>query len=293
MEILMLVAVAFVVALLALIVWLVRLVSKGAARPTRTVWLSAAFAVVAFVSVGVFAAASINYRMPAIWSAAVAAVLVALVILAAAIGRELSWDIRRLIALAGIFLVASLAFGTLMTAGVGNVVLRRLYSARVTQIAQESGFTALMPANEELPTDMLPVDEIPGPDQGVVMEYSGFQIQERKASAEMTQDDLLEILAPGATPRDDTVVPDDARITTLTVAGRPAVAASFTHRPGGAVVKASATETVAMLVTVIDGVEVRLWLGGMEKLIDGEWKLYGAFTPDELVAIAESLEPVK
>lgn len=283
------------IVLLALAVVLISLVGRGSEQRSRTTVLAAAYFVTAIVVTGVFGMALINYRIPIGWILAILACAAVLVALIFAIGRDVDWVAGRMVALLGLFLVASFVFGAVMTAGVGNAMLQDLYVIRVKQIAEEAGFTPLMPTGEELPTDTLPVDELPGPDQGLVIEYNGFQVQERKAAARMTEDDLLALVAPGESFREDTVIPEETRMTTLTVDGAPAVALQFVGRPPGATVKqpAAATEMVTILVTVVHGVEVRLWSGGMEKLVDGEWKLYGAFTPNELAEIAESMELVR
>ncbi|MBA4370809.1 MAG: hypothetical protein C0418_04440 [Coriobacteriaceae bacterium] len=286
------VIVVFEVVVVATIVLLAWLLGKGSPHRARTTSLGVALAAAAFVATGVLGIASINYRWPVGWIAAVVVAVVVLVGLFVLLGRDIGWTAARVLGLVGLLALGSLAFGTIMTGGVGASRLQQLYATRASQIAEANGFVALMPRDVQLPTDMLPVEALP--DGGLMLSYNGFEMQERKELATITEGDLRQIVAPGATPIRDVVVPGDARVTTLTVNGLPAVAVEFDYAPGGSVMKEGpkATKTT-MLVTVLDGVEVRFWSVGGERLVDSGWEPFGALSPAELAGLAESMEPVE
>ncbi|MBE0416828.1 MAG: hypothetical protein IBX63_03600 [Coriobacteriia bacterium] len=50
---------------------------------------------------------------------------------------------------------------------------------------------------------------------------------------------------------------------------------------------------VNVLVFALDGVEVRMASWAFERLTDGEWVVHPALSVDELIAIAETFEPLE
>ena len=158
-----------------------------------------------------------------------------------------------------------------------------LFMTRAGQIAEANGFTALVPADEELDVSAgLPVDGLPAPEAGLRMDYERFTLQQRRADSPMSESDLKALVALGETPLGMTAVTDDAEISVVSVNGRPAVTATFSSTPPEASSKpGEARGTVTVLVTEIDGVEVRI-----------ESRPGVPVSTDELVRIAESLAPL-
>lgn len=291
----MLAAVA-VVALLALLGAgaLVYFVAGGSARGrARTTWLGAAFAVAVLIAFAVFNFAQVNYVWPIGWIIA----LVAAVIIPAALFIRVAMDVRwrpvRVLALVGIAILAAVAFAALGMSGVGSGLVQPLYKARAAQIAEANGFTALMPSGEELPTDSLPVDTLPAPDAGLSLNYGDYWIQERKALASMTAADLTALVAPGVSPMaGGPVVPQGTTTSTHTVQGRPAVGVEYSVSPKGGPPEGSKQFTNVVLVTELNGVEVRIASESGVRESGGTWVPFSNASIEDLVRIAESLEPV-
>jgi len=275
------------VALAVAILWvgittaLVLAIGKGTgdARP-RVRALAAAVAVLTALNIVITNFSSIYYTRP-LWLTALLVMgwvgLFALIILLTRTIRPYRGKV---------FLLGSLLLATLICAGIVLIVWpfgtpTGLFLTRAEQIADASGFTAIVPAGEDLDVIAgLPVDSLPAPEEGLSMNYERFVLQERKADAPMSEADLLAIVAPGETPLGGATVPDDAEISVVSVNGRTAVAATFDPAPEASSKPGFAGEPVVILVLEMDGVDVRL-----------ESAFGEAMTIDELVQTAETLAP--
>lgn len=267
------------------------LLTKKVERRSGALALGVIFAGASAVAMTVFAAASVNYRIPAAWIAGVVVSAGGIAALAFLYGRTVRWSIKPMLGLLALFAIGGLGFFAATYSSAGQDFARKMFVARATQMGEAFDFTPLMPADDDLVTDSQPISTLPGSDEGIAFVCHGYEVHERKAASKVDEKDLAKILAPGAEPMDglDEVIPDDARITELEVSGEPAIAAEFTHQGGGG----PKNELVSILVTVVDGVDVRVWSGGREELVDGDWKLYPAYTPDELAGIVEKMTPVE
>lgn len=276
-------------------VTLINLIGKSSVRGRkRTTWLCVAFALAGVVGVGVLSIASVYYVMPVGWMVALGVAGLMVVILFVLIGTDVRWRLSRLLALVGVFIASSIAFGMIAMIGIGGDAIRPIYAVRAQQIAEANGFAALMPRSHKLPTDFLPVEALPAPNGGVSFSYDGFTLQERKAPKPMTEMDLWKLVAAGTAPTGEATVAADAKITSLVVRGRPAVGVKFVYFPAGDYVSKSSGDTVTVLVLELDGVDVRFSSSGGEKRAsDGGWAPFEALSVDELARIAGTLAPVK
>ncbi|MDP1809238.1 MAG: hypothetical protein Q8L35_06860 [Actinomycetota bacterium] len=278
---------------------LIKLIGKNSVRGrARTTWLCAAFALAAIVAIGMWAYASIYYVKPVGWIVALAAAGITVATLFALIGMDVRWRPNRLLALVGLFIAAGIAFSafSMMMSGIIGLNVEGIfpYTTRARQIAEAKGFTALMPKRQKLQTDSLPIDALPAPDQGVSFVYEGFNLQERKAKKSMTEADLKKLVAPGASPTQEVKVTSDAKVTSHTVQGKPAVAVEDQVIRSGGPGATPKKDTYTVLVLELDGVDVRLSASSGEKLSsDGTWVPFRALTVEQLVKIAETLAPVE
>lgn len=278
-ELLLLVAAAF----------LVRFLMKQAINPARTAVLGGAFVVAAFVATAVIALGSVNFRIPVGWLIGMAASAAITVVLAIMLGREVRWRVAGIVAGVMLFMIGSTAFGAIMTANLWPEIPRALYDARMQQIADAYGFTPFVPADERLPTDMLPVEAVSAR-EAMVLSYQPFRILERQADEdEPSADELRAVLAAGEAPFGDIEVPDHAEYTDLDIQGRPAAGVEFESQ-GPATMDSAKRETVAMLAVVLDGTLVVMSSNAYESLIDGEWVPFEAVPVVDLARTADRLE---
>ena len=93
---------------------------------------------------------------------------------------------------------------------------------------------------------------------------------------------------------DEAKVPKGAKITSLTVKGRPAVLVEYTYLPPGQSLSTPRVESVSGLVLELGGVEVRLFsLSGEKRGSRGTWVPFEALSVGELVRIAGTLAPIR
>lgn len=267
---------------------LIYFLGRGAGpERSRVTWLAVGFVVASFLSVVALNLVSVLYEIPPLLIAGIAVVVALLVGLFVLIGRAVSWRAGKVVALVGVLITSYILFAAIAMSGIGgDDLMQPLYRTTIKQMADDMGFVALLPANEPLITDMLPVTEIPEPDRGIGLAFGEFQIDERKAGESTSESDLEALVAPGEEPVGGFRIASKFQSQEdRVVQGEPAVAVSYveTAPPGRATV----------LVFVLDGVEVRMASMGYERLTDGEWVTHPALTIDELVAIADTLEPVE
>lgn len=272
----------------AALVALVYAVGRGTGEDrARITWLTGAFAVLSLLAVVTLNLASVFYRIPPAVIAAGVAVMAGLVVLFIVIGRSVAWRPTKVLALVGVMFASFITFAAFaMTGAGGDQWIQPLYRTRVAQMAEEMGFVPVLPADEPLITDYLPITEVSDPSPGIKMEFQKFYMEERPAEGTGEAEELAETLAPGARPMEGCDVPSKfATWWEHTVRGEPALAVTYADTKG------AGKSTV--LVFVLDGVDVRMASSGYERLTDGDWVLYPALTPEELVEIAETLEPVE
>ncbi len=281
------VAVALI-ALVALILLVVFLAKRGG--PRTVLW--AVLLVVAMpVSLAVLSLALLYYQAP-LWAwAALGACAIGVIVLFVLLGRSVKWK-----ALPVTAAVALVPLGAIM----GTIVLMivpaaptALLEVRAQQIAEANGFTALLPADQEMQADYQPVNALPAPDAGLSIEYERFLLQERQAEGPLTAEDLQALVAPGQTPiRDRQPIPEDVTSTEETVQGNSAIWASYIDVPPEAMGKPGEEEATTLLAFGLDGVEVILrsttWY---DCAPGGECTEMPPLTADELVAIADTLAP--
>lgn len=87
-------------------------------------------------------------------------------------------------------------------------------------------------------------------------------------------------------------MPASATPTRHTVRGTTAMAVSF-FDTGKSLEEGGEPMRVNVLVFALDGVEVRMAPWAFERLTDGEWVVHPALSVDELIAIAETFEPLE
>lgn len=257
----------------------------------RGAMLSGALAISAFVMTGVFFLGSVNYRWPLAWIAALAACVLMTAGIAALLARAVGWKLPRVFLVLAVIGAGAMGAFVMVYSSWGIGLVRDMHAVRAAQMGDAFGFTPLLPRDHEMVVDMLPVDKTPGVEGGISFAFSGFEMQERRAADGFTEAQLAEALAPGTTPMGEAFgpIPAGAQVTTLTIDGVPAAAVQYERGGGGG----KAPETSTMMVAVIDGVDVRLWSGGIETYEDGVWGLRPAYTPAEFAGILETLEPVR
>ncbi len=267
-------------------------IGRSEGHGMRSATLSGALAISAFVMTGVFFLGSVNYRWPLAWIVALTACVLVTAGIAALLARTVGWKLPRVLLVLAVIGIGAMGAFVMVYSSWGTGLVRDMHVTRAAQMGEAFGFTPLLPSEQEMVVDTLPVDKTPGVEGSISFAFSGFEMQERKAADALTEAELVEMLAPGATPMGEAFgpIPAGAQMTTLTVGAAPAAAVQFERGGGGG---GKAPETSTMMVAVIDGVDVRLWSGGIETYENGEWGLRGAYTPAEFAEIAETLEPVE
>ena len=247
---------------------------------------------VAFVGFVVWGLASITYIWPVSWIVGVSILAVGSVVLIVFIGRDVRFRPLRLVAVAGLVLMAAMMFGNLVSWNIEYAFTEPLYVTRAEQIAKANGFKALLAPGQHFAFDYgYLVGTPPGSKEGLQIDYEDAPtVQERKASGASAAE-LKKLVEAGARPYggdSDIEIPADAKVTTLTVQGQPAVAAEWTFIPPEAV-KPGAVQSVTnqVLVFELDGVEVRVF-AETEQMDSGAGQRSGT-TLDDVVRFAESL----
>ncbi len=267
---------------------LIHVLGRGAGpERSRVTWLAVGFVAASFLSVVALNLVSVLYEISPLLIAGIAVVVTLLVGLFVLIGRAVSWRAGKVVALVGVLITSYILFAAIAMSGIGgDQLMQPLYRTTIKQMADDMGFVALLPSDEPLITDMLPVTEIPEPDRGIGLAFEEFQMEERKAEGSANESELEALVVPGEEPVAGFRIPSKFQTQEdREVQGEPAVAVSYveTAPPGRATV----------LVFVLEGVEVRMVSMGYERLTEGERVIHPALTVDELVAVADSLEPVE
>jgi len=299
----MLIGIGLGVAVAAAMIFLVFVVGRYSTSGDRSAsWLAAGLSVAAMVALGVANLASVNYTMPVGWIAALIGAAAAVVGLFWMTGRRVGWKRPAVLILVGLLLASVALFVVLAIAGLGGSAIQPLLRARAQQIATAQGFTALLPPDKEMDTTSgRPVDPLgPGPGgpprTGLWMAYESFRLEERKAEGALDEAALRGLVTSGAEPVDGVTIPADASVSLLEVKGAPAIGVRLETSPIGAGFEKSGVPDVpvTVLITTMGGTEVRLssWGGEAWDSERGATR-FDALSLDELVAIAESLEPVR
>jgi hypothetical protein len=176
--------------------------------------------------------------------------------------------------------------------------LQEAYAKRTAAMAESQGFAGLLRADRRLSTESLPVEEMAAPDAGIWLSYPDCMVQERKLAAPRTHAELRKLVAPGSRPLgpDSPAMPADAEITTMTVAGAPALGVVFLALPPRASGDAPPPirEKTMLLLAQVRGVDVRIASQDVLKEEgQGSWAPQTGLSLDALARIAESLRPVE
>lgn len=277
-------------------------VIKGGTRLTW-VWLALS-ALALVVGMQLLNIASIYFHMPVGWMIALGASALVVIALFAMVGKSLAWDKARTAAAAGVLVLALVGNTMLLMVSPAGKLYDPFFEARSRQIANDAGFGVLLPQGYKLQLDYMPIDPI-GRDsvEGVSMRYEGFDIQERKADAELTTADLEKMLAAGEDPLGfDMRITSAATYEEFEVNGRPALGVEFSldpkgNAPTGATPKGKQS-VIRILAFSADGVDVRIKSEGVMEYQGGTGKneRYDWVDPlelGELVAVGESLKPLE
>lgn len=277
------------------IVLLIRFISSG---DTRTALWAVAL-VLATATAAVFAQiASIYYTMPIGWLVAIGVAMLVVVALVWRIGTDAEWKLPKVIALAAVMLLSMVALTFVAIAAPAGELLTPLFETRASQIAEANGFEPLLPTEAELNTDAgLPVDDT-ADGEGLTIGYTRFVLVERAAEGPLDHDELTERARPGTRPVGDigpgSEIPEDAQYTELQLGARPALGVSYKAVTEENLDDVLGLDEVRLLLFERDGVQVVLYSqGSMEYQSDGSYTPRSPLSFDELVRIAESLEPVR
>lgn len=237
----------------------------------------------------------IHYRPPVVWLLALAAGLIAIVALFIRIGSDVGWARPRVAALLGLV-------GAVMVAAVfsaiamppGNLLVP-FFETRANQMAEAQGFRVLFAQDEQMFTEYLPVTEMGSPDGGVQIQYERFTLVERAAQDAPGLEGLRAALAPGTEVLGpgSVRVEQDASYDTTIVQGMPAVTVEYKDR-STAEKGLLGVEDVRVLAFAPDGMLVIVYSHGwMDYQPDGTYTPVDALPTEELVRIADSLEPLE
>lgn len=286
---------AIAAAALTGIVLLIRFISSGDAR--TALWAVAL--VLATAIAAVFAQlASIYYTMPIGWLVAIGVAMLVVVALVWRIGTDAEWKLPKVIALAAVMLLSMVALTFVAIAAPTGKLLTPLFETRASQIAEANGFELLLPAGAEMNTDEgLPVDET-ADGEGVTLGYSRFVLVERAAEGLLDHDELAERARPGMRPVGDigpgSEIPEDVEYTELRLDSRPALGVSYKAVTEENLDDALGLDDVRLLLLERDGVQIVLYSqGSMEYQSDESYAPRPPLAFEELMRIAESLEPVR
>lgn len=272
---------------------LIAFIGTGAqeGRRGRARGFAAGFVLALFALLLVGSYASLYWIMPVGVMVLVGVVALATLALLFLTGKEVIKRPSRLVGLA-VLVPATLAmfFAVGMMTNVGGEAVLP-FKVRAQQIARANGFVVLMPSGQKLQLDSRPIDPLPQPDKGVFLAYEGFILEERKAEGPATEEGLTRTVRLAAALTPGKSAPEDAKVTTLTVQGAPAVALSYSYVPPESPVGAPTTETGTALAVVLGDVEVKLSSSGGLKESGGKWVPFSPLSVQELAKVAETLEP--
>lgn len=270
----------------------------GKVGGSRTALWVALFALATAVGLLISQVAMIYYRMPVGWIVALAASALVVAALFIGIGRNVSWKAPQILALVGVLILTAVTLAFVLIGAPPGDILIPLFETRAAQIADANGFVALASADSELDTEFGNPVGVSDDNSGVMLAYKGFLLVERKADGPLDIAELEERVAPGEMPigrvGPGSEIPENAEYSELEVSGGPAVGVAYDavteEKPGAGAL----TDPVRLLVFELDGVEVLMYAQGhLAYQTDGSYEQVAALTFDELIEIAESLEPVK
>lgn len=280
---------------LVVIVVLARILARSGGQRTMLwlILLALSVATGAFLSQFAF----IYHRMPVGWIVILVLAAAVIVTLFVRVGRDLSWRAGRLGGVAGL-LVVTLVLSTLVMMFMPmSEQLMPIFKTTAGQIAEDHGFTLLLPPDESFITEYNPITELKG--EGVSLEYAGFTLQERTAEGALDAGALRSILDEGTLPIGEGSPPvtDSATYEEFEVAGAPALGVEYEDTMA-AEKQNLGLEAVRVLVFERDGVEVRIFSHGYMRY-EGQESGEERYTPvdampfEDMLAIAESLEPIE
>ena len=288
----MLILISLVAAVAAVTVaaLLVRFLARSSTRPgKRTMWLAIGLIGAVFLAAGISSYASIYYRIPPGWIAAVAVAWIGVLTLVILIAIDVRWKPTRLLAIAGLFAVAGIGYALLAMSvpSAGNVFP---FETAAKQIGEANGFVVVLPAGQKMDLGSKPIAPL-DPDKGLWVDYEGFSLEERKASGA----DLAKLVAVGSVPMvGGWPIPSDATTSSPTVAGTTAYGVEYAIKEkSGPATGSGGGSRVTFLVLEKDGVDIRLFSEGYERLEGGKWVTYPNLSIAELAKIAESMQPVQ
>ena len=235
----------------------------------------------------------IQYRPTAVWLIALAAGLIAAVVLFILIGKDVGWKGGRITALVGMVLVVIAAFVFSAMAMPAGDLFVPLFEDRAQQMAEEQGFDLLLAPDEAMFTEYLPVEEV-GSGDGVQIQYERFTLAERAVDVPVDSIKLREFLGESVEPLGEgaPAIPGDAVYMEVAINGAPGLVAEYEDR-STAEKGSLGIEDVRVLAFARDGVLVTIYSHGWMEYepSDDSYTPVDALSADELVKIAESLEP--
>ncbi|MRS11909.1 MAG: hypothetical protein EG823_02405 [Actinobacteria bacterium] len=299
----MFIGIAIAVGALAGLIALGVFIAKGGGRLTW-LWL-ALLASAVIVAMQFWSIAGIYFHMPFGWILALVSAVLVVVALFVLVGKSLAWHRLRVVATVGlVFLTFVLSTVALIALPVGELY-EPIFEARGGQIAKDAGFDALYPEGYQLKLDYLPIDaiRIDGSVEGLIAQYEGFNVQERKAADDVSIAYFKGLLASGEDPLGyGGAIPADVTTEELSVEGEPAFGIEYvlgaSGKPGSESDPSGKQSTTRLLGFSTGGVEVLIFSEGRMEYRGGtrenerhEWVEPMSF--DELVAVAESLRPLE
>jgi hypothetical protein len=130
-----------------------------------------------------------------------------------------------------------------------------------------------------------------GPDDGLVMGYDGFEVQERKASEVMDEDAMRTIAAVGGDPLGNgSIITPSVTYEMVQVGAWPALMVRWQPDIPGAEYM---TETVTLLLFKAGDADVRVWSSQVDKPGAGGISPDAGLSPEQLIKAAESLQPLE
>ena len=231
------------------------------------------------------------YTRPLGWTILLAAVVAAVVALVVLVARATGRGARRALALGGFVLLAVVL--TMGLVGLGQMLELTPYpwEARARQIGEAGGFTPFLVGGQVPESGYEPVGPLSGPRTGLVLNYGGFVVHERKAPAVGDAAALRAVAAVGTDPmgNDGTVTPG-VTYETVQINGAPALLAQWVLvTPGGKAM----IETATLLVFRAGDTEVRMWSSQVDKPGAGGISPDYGVSPERLIDAAAQLRPLR
>ena len=265
---------------------------KAVSRSGAVVAMAAVFAIASAVSVIILFGVQILHELTTGWTVAVVGIVVVLLGLSIAIARAVRWKPLPVLALLGVWVCAFVAVAVFAMTGISESLMVPVFQTTIQQMAEEAGFTALVPPGYDLDLDEgNPLSAIDEPGGGLEIRYEDLTLAERPAAG--TLDDLEALVAPGGAPISGVRVPSGTDVEETSVLGHPAFGVTLDNTPWASAAKPGG-ESATVLVTIIDDVEVRLVsFGHPNTQPDGTSSTVEALTVGELAELAESLESLE